>query len=200
MPSLRLTAPANVLVMPAFHSASIAARCCRNWAARPLSAPARQASTSRCRSCGMPGQRHRQHGGDRGLLSRQLIFPPDSRDCGRYTSGEMPGVKKLFSHKFIGEKCSIISDFAKIHPVNAEALHCKFHSQSRIGMPGFRSGTPGRTYLPPPHPFRVPHANLNTLSSSFGTRCLSPWWSTLRSTMSPARWARCRQQRQLADG
>jgi malate dehydrogenase (oxaloacetate-decarboxylating)(NADP+) len=33
-PFCRLTGPANVLVMPAFHSASIATKCWRNWAAR----------------------------------------------------------------------------------------------------------------------------------------------------------------------
>ena len=37
-PFCRLSGPANVLVMPAFHSASISTRCCRNSAARPSSA------------------------------------------------------------------------------------------------------------------------------------------------------------------
>jgi len=34
-PFCRLSGPANVLIMPAFHSASISTKCCRNSAAPP---------------------------------------------------------------------------------------------------------------------------------------------------------------------
>ena len=53
-PFCRLSGPANVLVMPARHSAAISTRCCRNSAARRCSGRCSSASTGRCRSCRSP--------------------------------------------------------------------------------------------------------------------------------------------------
>ena len=48
-PFCRLSEPANVLVMPAIHSASISTKMLRNWARQRLSARYWSAWTSRCR-------------------------------------------------------------------------------------------------------------------------------------------------------
>ena len=50
-PFCRLSGPANVLIMPAFHSASISTKLLRSWAAPPSSVRSWSGSTGRCRSC-----------------------------------------------------------------------------------------------------------------------------------------------------
>ena len=73
-PFCRLTDPANVLVMPAFHSASISTKMLQELGGatvhRPAGRRSRQAGADRVAR--RHRQRHRQHGGARGLQYRRL--------------------------------------------------------------------------------------------------------------------------------
>ena len=80
-PFCRLSGPANVLVMPAFHSASISTKMLQELGGStvigPLLVGLEQAGADRPPQ--RQGQRHRQHGGDRGVYSggvSALHLPP----------------------------------------------------------------------------------------------------------------------------
>jgi hypothetical protein len=75
-PFCRLSGPANVLIMPAFHSASISTKMLQELGGStvigPLLVGLEQAGADRAAQ--RQGQRHRQHGGDRRLFE-PLVLP-----------------------------------------------------------------------------------------------------------------------------
>ena len=77
-PFCRLSGPANVLVMPAFHSASISTKMLQELGGStvigPLAGRPQQAGPDRFAE--RQGFRHRQHGGDRRLQRGLLIAEP----------------------------------------------------------------------------------------------------------------------------
>ena len=68
-PFCRLSGPANVLVMPAFHSASISTKMLQELGGSTVIGPLLVGLDKPVQivSLGAKDQRHRQHGGDRGL-------------------------------------------------------------------------------------------------------------------------------------
>ena len=74
-PFCRLTGPANVLVMPAFHSASISTKMLQELGGATVIGPLLVGLDKPVQIvlARRHGQRHRQHGGARGLQHRRVI-------------------------------------------------------------------------------------------------------------------------------
>ena len=89
-PFCRLSGPANVLVMPAFHSASISTKMLQELGGSTVIGPLLVGLNKPVQIvvAQRQGQRHRQHGGDRGLHCRDIELDPEGcrlfrrRSCG----------------------------------------------------------------------------------------------------------------------
>jgi hypothetical protein len=80
-PFCRLTGPANILVVPARHSASISTKLMQEMAGATVIGPILPGSTSRSRSVRprVDGERYPQHGGARGLRDRAHLSASAAR-------------------------------------------------------------------------------------------------------------------------